>query len=276
MTTFRRFISYSLCRIFGRNFLSRLGRFLLNSGRLDGENDQRYNGEFDYLRRVVKLTLQTHKSVNFFDIGANRGIVTKFASEVIGKNGVIYAAEPCNTTFETLKREVSGIQCEICLINAAFSDVEGTGVLQVVSPNAGTNSLVSGIADKSEPQKVDLLTLDSFAKSKNIQRIDFVKIDTEGHDFSVLCGCKQLLAENRVRCIQFEYNWRWIGQRNYLRDVFDLVSAYSTYRIGKVTYLGIELYEIWRSELETLVENNYTIIHEDLICSIPVIKPWFK
>ncbi len=222
------------------------------------------------------MALKSKKSVTFFDIGANKGIMTKFASKIVGENGIIYAAEPCDTTFETLKQETAGINSKVYLINAAFSDIAGTGVLQVVSPNAGTNSLVNGVTHGTETQNVKLHTLDSYTESEGIQGIDFIKIDTEGHDLSVIRGCKKMLEKRDIQCIQFEYNWRWMGQRSYLKDVFDLVGKDSGYRIGKVTCLGIELYDQWQPELETLIENNYTIVKEELIGSIKSIKPWFK
>ena len=275
MNELRRFAAKTLRTILGRKQLSRLGRFLLNSGRMDGDNDQRFNGEFLYLRTILRAAVKKSGSATMFDIGANKGIVTKYASQILGSNGRIFAAEPCSATFKTLQSETSGLEAKIHLINAAFSDKNGTGTLQVEGPNAGTNSLVPS-QTTTATESVQLYTLDSFASAHSIDSIDFIKIDTEGHDFSVINGCRELLQSKRIGCVQFEYNWRWIGQRCFLKDVFDLVSKLPPYRIGKVTCRGIEWYEKWSPELETLIENNYAVSREDLLVEMPSVKPWFN
>lgn len=62
--------------------------------------------------------------------------------------------------------------------------------------------------------KANLCTLDEYAK--DIPRIDFIKIDTEGMDYRVLLGGKETIK--RVRFIQFEY---WDGVRKFV----DLLGA---------------------------------------------------
>lgn len=62
--------------------------------------------------------------------------------------------------------------------------------------------------------KFNLRTLDEYAK--DISRIDFIKIDTEGMDYRVLLGGKETIK--RVRFIQFEY---WDGVRKFV----DLLGA---------------------------------------------------
>jgi FkbM family methyltransferase len=240
---------------------------------MDGVNDPSFNGEFRLLENVLRFALSRKESITMFDIGANRGLVTTYAANIIGERGRIFAIEPCKETFDTLTLTTSNLKSQINLINAAFSDKEGIGALQMVGPNEGTNSLIATLSHKTT-QTVELRTLDSFAISNSIKEIDFVKIDTEGHDFSVIQGSEEMLKSSRIGCIQFEYNWRWIGQRSYLKDVFDLVASLQDYRVGKVTPAGIEFYEKWTPEIETLIENNYAIMREDVVTCVSTIRSW--
>jgi len=262
--------------VLGRKTLTRIGRFLLNSGRLDAEGDQEHNGEYKFIQAVLERSLQSNRTVVMFDIGANKGLATGFASRLLGSRGRIYAVEPCRETFQTLRCNIATLSSDIRPINAAFSDRDGIGTLQVVGPNAGTNSLVDGIVDAVETENVELVRLDTFADRESVDQIDFVKVDTEGHDFPVLKGCRSLLNEKKIAAIQFEYNWRWIGQRFYLRDCFDLIAGMSSYKIGKVTSRGIEIYDKWRPEIETLIENNYAILREDRLADVTIVRPWYS
>lgn len=42
------------------------------------------------------------------------------------------------------------------------------------------------------------VSLDTFFKEHPSTRVDFIKIDTDGHDYEVLCGARQLLEEHQV------------------------------------------------------------------------------
>jgi hypothetical protein len=66
--------------------------------------------------------------------------------------------------------------------------------------------------------------------------VDFLKIDAEGYDLKVLKGAESLLRRRRIRFIQFEYIWYWLGVGSslkeairFLEDVgFDLLLIRST------------------------------------------------
>lgn len=64
----------------------------------------------------------------------------------------------------------------------------------------------------SEGDEFDINTVDEYCKENGIQEIDFLKIDTEGYDYRVLLGAKEMIDNNRVEYIQFEY---WDGVRKF-------------------------------------------------------------
>ena len=53
---------------------------------------------------------------------------------------------------------------------------------------------------------VQSITLDNFCKKKIIKNIDLLKIDTEGHEFEVLLGAKNLLKKD-IRYILIEFHF---------------------------------------------------------------------
>ena len=65
----------------------------------------------------------------------------------------------------------------------------------------------------NEGDEFDISTIDEYCKEHSIDSIDFVKIDTEGYDYKVLLGAKDMLKQNRIKYIQFEY---WDGVQKFV------------------------------------------------------------
>ena len=101
-----------------------------------------------------------------------------------------------------------------------------------------------------------------------------LKIDTEGHDLSVVEGAGELLRTGSLDVIQFEYNHRWVFSRRYLRDAFELFEPLG-YCIGKVTPHAIEFYKGWHPELESFREGNYLACRPEWMARFPRI-PWWN
>jgi hypothetical protein len=49
-------------------------------------------------------------------------------------------------------------------------------------------------------------TLSAYCREKGIDRIDVLKIDTEGHDLAVLQGAEQMLSKGAIRFVYVEFN----------------------------------------------------------------------
>lgn len=61
---------------------------------------------------------------------------------------------------------------------------------------------------------------------------DLLKIDTEGHEASVLRGCRELLASARAPAmIQFEYGTTYIPSGATLREIYKLLDGYEVGRL---------------------------------------------
>jgi FkbM family methyltransferase len=78
---------------------------------------------------------------------------------------------------------------KVKIIRLAVSDVDGAEVpIYVSKESTGVTSLAPFLSTHESHSVVKTTTLLSFLKETEIERIDFLKIDTEGFDFHVLKG----------------------------------------------------------------------------------------
>jgi FkbM family methyltransferase len=145
----------------------------------------------------------------FFDVGANVG-QTSTAALSTYPEATVLAFEPDKTSFDALTSNVHSARFKAH--NLALSDTNGEARFFDYGALATSNSLVedSQYAKRAQHpvtvRTVHCETLDAFCASHGIDRIDVLKIDTEGHEMAVLEGASDMLAENRIRFIYVEFN----------------------------------------------------------------------
>jgi hypothetical protein len=87
-------------------------------------------------------------------------------------------------------------------------------------------------------------TLDEYCREKNISRIDFLKLDVEGHELKALAGAKEMLSAGKIDRIQFEFGGCDIDSRSFFQDFFYLLqNRYDIFRILKNGLRPIKKYE---------------------------------
>jgi len=137
------------------------------------------------------------------DAGANVGIFTAaFAAAGFSE---VHAFEPVPATFARLAENVAFNHFGSCVkLNAlGLGDQERTAEMQYDQKSPATAHIVAGATPGACPIKIT--TLDRYAELSQIHRIDFLKIDTEGHETAVLRGAAKLLREKRVSLILLEW-----------------------------------------------------------------------
>lgn len=260
----------------GRRLVVRAARFVLHRARLDVPNDLHRNGE----RLVQRLVLESAPvgTIVVFDVGANVGQWTEALLTAAGRVGLqdlqIHAFEPSAYTCDRLAKRLGGTS--VVLNRLGLSEHAGEAILHIRHPGAGVNSLHASTSGHAEvkTEQIPLSTVDHYCTDRGIDRVHMLKVDTEGHDLSVIRGARSMLTEHRIAVVQFEYNHRWIFARAYLRDAFQEFEPLG-YRLGKVTPRGVEFYDGWDPELETFVEGNYLACLPNLV---PALRPitWWK
>jgi FkbM family methyltransferase len=227
--------------------------------------------------QVWLLGLAPGGELHVADVGANVGRWSRSllaAASAAGRAADLrlHVFEPDARAYARLAQALDGASAALSPV--ALSDHHGTSTFHVVAPAAGTNSLHAVPGTTATAEAVPTTTLDSYAARSGVPRFALVKIDTEGHDLTVLRGARDLLAEHRIAVVQFEYNYRWVFARAFLRDAFEFLADLG-YLIGKLTPKGVEFYPGWDAELETFVEGNYVACDPGVAGRLPAV-PWWK
>lgn len=170
-----------------------------------------------------------------FDVGANVGEWTKRLRESY-QNSEVYLFEPqpaCLEELHTLHLE------RACIIPHAASSSGGER-LQLFTPRegAGTASLHERgdsyfQSDTYSSIDVTTVTIDEVVAEHRVERIDFMKIDVEGHELAVLQGAQKTLESHMVKALSFEFGSGNINSRTFFRDFWDMLSplGFRMYRI---------------------------------------------
>ncbi len=148
-----------------------------------------------YEPHITKFFQENVKSGDcFFDVGANIGYFTFLASSLVGDSGKVYAFEPFseNVKFLSLTKQVNSFS-NIDIIPMAVSDNNDLCLFD----NSGSNGFIRSMNDQvsrvlgSTP--VYSIKLDSFFS--NIERMDYIKIDTEGAEYLAINGAYESLKK---------------------------------------------------------------------------------
>ena len=164
----------------------------------------------DYQHDISRLCSIYGGSIGtFVDIGANIGQTT-MAALTSFPSAMVFAFEPDKTSFGALTENVRNPRFHP--FNLALSDKAGEARFFDYGAFATSNSLVENAqyaARTAHPvtvRSVQCETLDAFCSSHRIDRIDVLKIDTEGHEMEVLHGASQMLSSHRIRFVYVEFN----------------------------------------------------------------------
>ncbi|MGC3982204.1 MAG: FkbM family methyltransferase [Steroidobacteraceae bacterium] len=217
---------------FGRRYFARFNRLLFMLG-LRGMGVYNYQGASSGERWFVGNLIATDEVVTVFDVGANVG---SYSSQILEfcRNAKVHAFEPHPLNFAKLA-QVRGIESyNLALGNeeASLSLFDYQGAADGSQHASVFKEVIEGLhKGASTAHKVRCVRLDEFCKSKDIDSIDFLKIDTEGNELDVLRGAGALLQDGRIKVIQFEFNEMNVVSRVYMRDFVNLLSDYELFRL---------------------------------------------
>lgn len=194
-----------------------------------------------------------------FDVGANCG---DWGREVLNRksNCKLFCFEPNERIYKKLVNNLCDLSKDFAAVNTALSSKEQT-LNYFDYPNADELSTfhqrleVEKLLRMQAPEikQLNCTTLDKFCKENDITQVDFLKIDTEGHELDVLQGSEKMLSEGRVKCIQFEYGGTYLDAKITLAQVFNLLKKYR-YKISK---LGGSEIDNFTSNLEDYNYSNF-------------------
>ena len=163
--------------------------------------------ESDYETANISFINDNVKSgMTVIDGGAHIGLLTSIMAEKVAETGKVYSFEPTPSTFEVLEKTISvnNLKKIVTPINNAISDKVGKTTFYITEIDAhNSNSLANNerLDGKQTSIDVDLTSIDEFVKDEDITRIDFIKFDVEGAEYSALKGAQKVIKEHQPKII---------------------------------------------------------------------------
>jgi len=207
-----------------------------------------------YEHRVIREFIKDGDTV--FDIGANVGEWSCYVLEAT-KGVELFAFEPTPETFEQLRRSVVG--CCVKLYDMAMGTADGNNTFFVYDKDARKNSFWDWRPSPARVIRVKVRSIDSFCVEHAIDAIDFLKIDAEGAEYSILLGARRMLAERRIKKIQFEYTKH---PQDKLERLYKLLRSYG-FDISKIEARCLRPIKSWHRKLEDHKFSNFLAILRD-------------
>ncbi len=216
--------------------------------------DENYHQKkiFNFLKKNYDSSIK-----NIFDIGAHKGEFLKRAKLYLNNFKKIYSFEPQKIIFKELTKlsnnksyliynyALSNKTGEKYLnINAlsstsTFSKVKNTSIHSKLKNFILKNNMSNSFLNK---EKVKIITGDYFCKLNKVNRIDLLKIDTEGHELNVLAGFKKMLQSKKINLILIEMHLSQKYKNYYSADIhkFLLQNKFKLIKKFKFPFLTYE------------------------------------
>lgn len=146
--------------------------------------------ELDLLKEFIA------PGAHVLDIGSYIGTHTVAFARFVGSQGKVYAFEPRQEIFQVLCNNLAENQCaQVQAFNMGVSDQSGKTLLGPLDLNASANfgglELHRAVIEEAGAYTVGITTIDEL----RIARVDFMKIDVEGMERSVLDGSLKTIQD---------------------------------------------------------------------------------
>ncbi len=171
------------------------------------------------LDRLHKIFLKDLKSPVIFDVGANTGqTINRFKK--LENSSIIHSFEPVKKDFQILIKKFKDDK-SVHLNNFALGEknykkkffsnnLTGSSSFSRLTPQTKWVKQRSS-QHKMDPNKVfnesfdcQIMTLDDYCEKNHVEKIDILKIDTQGYESEVLQGAKKLIENKKIGYIELE------------------------------------------------------------------------
>lgn len=219
-----------MIKIFAKKIFELLGYRIVN---IKNQNKNFKNfTSFEAFKKIIKLFKR--KKLIIFDIGTNHGqyifLYLKIIKDLSISDYEIHCFEP-NTSLAAKLKKIKNPN--IFINNIAVSNAVGKRKF-FINDQDQKSSFYSFANYKSKVKQIVIKTtsIDEYCRLKNINKINFIKVDTEGAEPEVLEGSKKMIINNKVDCIYSElsigklYNnmeFSIYSLEKYMYDKFQLV-----------------------------------------------------
>lgn len=145
-----------------------------------------------------------------FDIGANFGIMSLQFAKAAPK-AKVYAFEPTHYALKRFKKNLSlnpelakriiPVNTFISAKTEANADIKAFSSWKVDAKENASELHPVHLGTAKGTEGVASITLNDFCLQNSIPKIDFIKIDTDGHEYEILKGAKDVISKFRPKII---------------------------------------------------------------------------
>lgn len=201
-----------------------------------------------------------NKELVIFDVGANSGQYGQLVLNVFKDQPVkLYSFEPQQSAY-TLLQDNLGSSSSVKLFNIGLSNKKETATIFSSVEGSTMASLHKRRLEHynievETTSEVNLDTIDSFCEVHEIEVIDFLKIDVEGHELKTLQGAKRMIESGKIKRIQFEFGGASIDSRVFFQDFWYLLK--DKYQINRIVQNGFYPINRYKEGCEIFLNVNY-------------------
>lgn len=185
--------------------------------------------------RDLSISLPEYKLETVFDVGAYIGesayLFLKKFPEVR-----LFCFEPASANFIRLQKLVEEYKNVECLKIALGPEVK-TGWISINGRHDMFRLIDEPIIHSenlnSVVEKVTITTINNFCVENKIDKINYLKIDTEEKDLEVLKGATKFLSEQKIDFIQVEASMNPLNEHNISFELFkEFFQSYNYFLFG--------------------------------------------
>jgi FkbM family methyltransferase len=193
-----------------------------------------------------------HNGATVVDVGASWGLFTYHLTHRVGKSGHVYSFEPHPANAPMLSK-LAAARSNVHFSQSAVSDIAGHAQLQVPRQQTRLVTAQASLSHGFDGQGVDVETIDvptvrlDDAIGPSVH-VDFVKIDVEGHELSVLRGGSSLFRRS-LPSILIEIEQRHLATP--IDDVFAELEAlgYHVFYVTGTALRPISEFDVERDQM---------------------------
>ncbi len=168
-------------------------------------------------------------------------------------DAVIHAFEPTEEMVERLRKNIALNRFDQIIVNPiAVGQRSGQVYLHYSGGQDGSNEGMNFVSAETllpSDRVVPVISLDDYCQQQQIDVIDLLKMDIEGHEYNALRGAERLLRRGALRCVFMELN-SWAVERSG-QTVPDIVTLLSDY--------DYRFYQIREDELIEVTDHRHLV-----------------
>lgn len=203
-----------------------------------------------------------------FDIGANVGEYSSMIEEKSKNLDIeLHLFEPTHSCFDVIINKFKD-NAHVKLNNFGVSNDNSKAIIYYDKEQSGLASLYQRNLDRynlelNQTENIKLKRLDEYIEKNNIEHIDFIKIDIEGHELKAFEGFGKYLNSDFIDCIQFEYGGANLDSHTSLMELYKLLTD-NGFKVSKIKPKGLEVRD-YQPYMENFNYANYVALSRKMI-----------